>query len=203
MLVLQSLLGRGCSSLPALQGKHILLFLPLFSSVERWARRALAAPRSHLPCSGGLWDVGGSTPRPSFLTCSPVIPPSRAPGCRGGPHFRSQLSAPRGVTASTKLTQARVFPSTRNSQDFCVSTSNQHRGRLLPAGGTAGNRCPPVIHRDVGGRRWGRRLGWSQTRANAALPWLQVSAGGSTRPPPHCTPTLHTAPSPTECPRLH
>lgn len=56
----------------------------------------------------------------------------------------------------TELTRARVLPRARNSQDFCISPTKQCRGRVLPAGGSCwdpiGNRCPPVIHRDFGGR---------------------------------------------------
>lgn len=199
-------------------------FLPFFLSElwegghgELWQPPGAAScpcpVASHL---GGLWDAGGSAPRPSLLTCSPVIPiPAEPLGAKGGHISDHSLEQPEGVAwgvARTKLTWARVLPRARNSQYFCISTSNQRREGVIPAGGSCWgllSECsweqvspPPSIGILVAGLAR-TRLGWSQAPANPGLAWLQVSAGGSTHPPPHSTPAFHADTSSTECPRRH
>lgn len=189
----------------------------------RWPRRALAAPRSRLVplpcCIPPWWPLGCWWQRPTPLTAhlQPRYPhPSRAPGCEGGTHFGSQPPAANSVPAwglaRTKLTWAWVLPRARNSQYFCISTSNQRREGVIPAGGSCWgllSECsweqvspPPSVGILVAGLAR-TRLGWSQAPADPGLAWLQVSAGGSTHPPPHSTPAFHTDTSSTECPRRH
>lgn len=206
----------------AAPSQHILISCS-FSSVSCGKVAKESHPRSHpVPfCFLPWWPLGcwWQHPMPFTPHLQPPYPhPSRAPGCKGGTELRSQLRSPTSVTAwgfaRTELTWARVLPRARNSQDFCISTSNQRRGRVLLAGGSCWG--PLWEYREytiqvspsssigilVAGlaRTW---LGWSQTPANPGLAWLQVSTGGSTHPPPHFTPVFHADTSPTECPRLH